>query len=350
MNPLPRPIIQGAKWILSSRLLEPVARPLAGLGTCLMYHRVIDEPQPRGSFHPNASLIVSCESFEAQMRFISENYQCLDVHQALQRLKQQDLMPGTVIVTFDDGYRDNLEFALPILERYKIPAAIFVTVGLLEKFFQPWWHELEDFLSGLQKLELTWNNSNYSWRLETPAEKRRAFQHLNSWLMVSSPKEQEALLEALRSRSAKQTRNFDLFLDWDQVQLLDRHPLITIGSHSMRHSVLSQLSSEELRDELVDSRQVLEKRLSHPIDFFCYPYGSSVQAGEREFAAVKAAGYSAAFTTRCGHLSAKTNGQLMALPRMDVGYYDTMLNFKWKLSGWEALRRERTERPSAPVL
>jgi len=84
-------------------------------------------------FNPFPGLIVDSESFEDQIRYYSENFECLSLEEACRRHTDKTLKPNSLLVTFDDGYRDNLTVALPILEKYQVPASIFLTTGLVDR-------------------------------------------------------------------------------------------------------------------------------------------------------------------------------------------------------------------------
>ena len=315
-----------------------------GLATCLTYHTIVPEKKNEKDFNPNLPLMVYVEHFEEQISYLSRNFRCLDLKTAVTQLQEGRLEPGSVMVTFDDGYRDNLEVALPVLEKYEVPATIFVTTGFVDGTIDLWWHELACLLNGITYLEYGQNGDRVQRSLRTPAEKMAAFNEMNSKLMGLSPEGQRQLLLSVRQAHPGSVSCRSEMLDWESVLKLDRHPLITIGSHSQLHLVLSTLSDEALGNELNQSRKTLETKLGHAVDFFCYPFGSRRQAGLREYEAARAAGFLAAFTTCCGHIQPEHRNHLTSLPRIDIGYRDKLVDFRWKLSGLESFRHNRGRR------
>jgi peptidoglycan/xylan/chitin deacetylase (PgdA/CDA1 family) len=329
------------KHAIRAALLSPVAAPLtrfvAGRCTCLMYHRIASGSARGREFFPNGTLFVFEEEFEKQMRFLSENYECLSLDEAVTMLEQATLPRRSVVVTFDDGYRDNL-LALPSLRRYRVPATIFVTTGAVGRTRSLWWDEQEHILSRLSRLDVKWRGEEWQFDLSTPAGKAEAFTRLNRTFKAMNPPDQDELMELLRDKARQSEINGPLFedetiLSWDEILEFDRDELITIGAHTADHFVLSRLSDDELRAQLITPKRELESRLGHPVDHFAYPFGGAGEAGPREFAATRDAGFRSAVTTRPGHWSLSSRAQMHALPRIWIDSGDTLEDFRWKLSG-----------------
>jgi peptidoglycan/xylan/chitin deacetylase (PgdA/CDA1 family) len=340
------------KKLVRFLFLTPLGRPLAALAgggaTCLMYHHLAPGPARREArFQPNLELFVAEEEFEKQVAWLARNHDCLAVGEAVALLKAGKLPRRAAIVTFDDGYRDNL-LAVPILRRHRVPATIYITTGAIARARTFWWDEHEAILAAVAQLELTWQGTPHRWELGTRELKERAFRDLNRMFKALPPAGQDELLIVLRS--AAQTAGLpppyfdaDAMLTWEEVTALDREPLITIGAHTVDHFVMSQLRDEELQRQIHESRDELQRRLGHPVQHFAYPFGREEHAGLREFAAVERAGFVSAVTTRPAHW--RGDVLLHALPRLAVDYSDTMEDFRWKLSGFAAaLQRRATKR------
>ena len=324
---------------LRSPIGAPVARGFAGLATCLMYHRIASggASDARAPFAPNLELFVAEQEFEKQIAWLARNHNCLRLDEAVMLLKQRKLPRRSVVVTFDDGYRDNL-LALPVLERYRVPATIYITTGAIARTRTLWWDEQESALAALSSLEL----QGRRWDLSTSELKGRAFGDLNRLFKSMQPAAQDELMSALRSRAGSEPIFRDeTILSWEEVRTLDRHPLITIGAHTVDHHVMTQLSENELEHQLTASRTELEHQLGHPVEHFAYPFGAVEHAAEREFNAAARAGFASAVTTRPGHW--RPQSRLHALPRIAVDFSDTMDDFDWKVNGGYAA----TQRPLA---
>lgn len=170
----------------------------------LMYHRV----SVQGEYD---QLNVDPENFDAQIKWLSEHRDVKPLPEVINEIREGKAHKNTVAVTFDDGYLDNLENALPILEKYNVPATIYVT---------------SDFAS--QKL------SHYRYR----SEKKR------------------------------------LHLNWQEIHKLSEHRLIHIGSHTVTHPMLSELDDDHVAAEIKDSKSDIERNISVNVADFCYPSGN----------------------------------------------------------------------------
>lgn len=329
-----------AKSLIRSLLSSPLGKPLrsrhSGLGSILLYHRVVDEISGVSAF-PSSGLSVHWKRFDEQMGYISRNFRCIDLGTAVRELREGTIKEKSVIVTFDDGYRDNMSLALPILERHKIPATIFVTTGLIDGTAPLWWFEIDFILKHTPFLTLSWRHLDFNYELSNWEQRSAALTELNSVMKTLSLKDQGELLELLRTKASERFSYSGEMLSWEEIALIAKHPLITIGAHTVNHPVMSRTAESDLQWELTDSRRELEKAVGKKIEFFAYPFGARDQADTRDFDAVKAAGYLAALTTRVGHLQFAHQEHLFALPRIPVDYFDSLDQFKWKLSGLFAM-------------
>lgn len=338
------------KKLAKSLLLSPLGTPLSmlagGGATCLMYHHIAPGPARREArFQPNLELFVAEEELDKQAAYLARNHDCLAIGEAVALLQAGRLPRRAAVVTFDDGYRDNL-LAVPILKRHGVPATIYITTGAIARARTFWWDEHEAILGALEWLELTWKGTAHRWELGTRDLKERAFADLNRMFKALPPPGQDELLAVLRASAEAAglpPPYFDpeAMLTWDEVIALDREPLITIGAHTVDHFVMRQLRDDELERQVRESRDELERRLGHPVRHFAYPFGREEHADAREFAAVERAGFVSAVTTRPAHW--RGNVSLHALPRLAVDYSDALEDFRWKLSGFAAMLQRRDE-------
>jgi peptidoglycan/xylan/chitin deacetylase (PgdA/CDA1 family) len=259
---------QQLKTCLQSDWLRPLSRGLAtlfrGQATSLLYHRILPGPvlaMPSGAFVPHLCLCVAAGRFDEQMDELQRRGGSMALPQAVAALKAGQLPPGTVTVTFDDGYRDNLKLALPILERYGIPATIFITTGLVDRSAVLWWEELEALVRGSPRLAFEWQGQAHDFELDEAAAQWRAFNTIVGLFRPLTPKAQAQLLVRLRASSNVSFSYDREILNWEELRELDRHPLITIAAHTVNHPVLTQVDSAALRSEIGQSRLRLEQQL-----------------------------------------------------------------------------------------
>ncbi len=264
-------------------------------GLILMYHRIAEVP-----IDPWA-LCVTPQQFSQQMEVLKKNFHPLTLEQLVQTQKAGKIPPRAVVVTFDDGYADNLHQAKPILEHYNIPATIFVSTGYLDKAHGFWWDTLEEFLLQPcklpEELTLTINQHNYHWQLEHAADysqqqyqadrftkaqeadpgTRMAF-YYEVWqrlLPLSEQQRQPILRQILDwSGSHHQTQPERRSLYSEEVVQLAQGDLIEIGAHTITHPFLSSQSVDKQKYEIEKSKADLEQLIHQSIDSFSYPFGN----------------------------------------------------------------------------
>lgn len=340
----------GSRWrgkLARSSLIRTL-RPWTGRATCLMYHRIcpdhsgLDELS-RG-FAPNLELSVTTSAFDEQMAFVANNFNCLSLPEAIEHLSRGKLPARSLIVTFDDGYLDNLTLALPILRKYQIPATVYIATGLIDRGRLPWWYELERLIDAGDGLHVHWQQQQLHFSTIDAAVKRRTFDFLNPMIKRMNPADQTRFMGLLRQGTVKRVEQENQLLDQLQLIELAADPLVTIGAHTHHHMTLSRLNPIRLRHEMIRSRELLEDWLGRPVEHLAYPFGGRSQASNREFSAAAELGFTSAVTTRLGHFQSFHKHHLLALPRIGIGYQDCMARFEWKLSGLYCMARRPLSR------
>lgn len=339
MHPLKRHL----STIFNHPRLSFLQRAYGGLASCLLYHRVIDQPLAERDYL-YSGLVVHRDSFEEQLSHVSRNYSCISLDEGVHKLRGGTLSPRSVMITFDDGYRDNLTIALPLLEKYGVPATIFITPGFIDGGPRLWWYEIEYLVRNLDHLCFEWRGELHHYSLNSWAEKNHALARLDPLFKKLRPEEQETLLSALYPPELAPFSYQGMMLSWDEIRELGRHPLITIGAHTMHHPVLSLLRPEEMKREIQGARDTLEAVLGHAVTHSSYPYGSVNEAGAREYAESGSSGCAASWTTRFGHIHGDHAERLHALPRVAVDYYDNREQFEAKLIGLDSMIKYRGRR------
>ncbi|MFU8830730.1 MAG: polysaccharide deacetylase family protein [Wenzhouxiangella sp.] len=340
----------GSRWrgaLARSRLVRAF-RPWAGLATCLMYHRICPDQAEHDDmapgFTPNRELNVTVSAFDEQMAFVTQNFNCISLPEAVEQLARGKLPERSLIVTFDDGYLDNLTLALPILRKHGIPATIYIATGLIEQVIPPWWDELETLVAAVDGFHIQWDRKFLHLSTIDTAAKHRTFDILDSMLKRMDQAEQTRFMGLLRHGPTKHIGQDNQFLNRSQLIELAADPLITIGAHTHHHLTLSALNPIRLRHEMIHSKALLEDWLKQPIEHLAYPFGGQTQAASREFSVAAELGFSSAVTTRLGHFQGFHKKHLLALPRIGIGHQDCMARFEWKLSGLYSMARRPISR------
>ncbi len=284
----------------------------------LTYHRVLPKAIQANSFSAPA-IIVTPETFDSHMRFLRRHLHPISVSE-LARTIQLGTIPkaGTCLVTFDDGWYDNLDYALPILRRHRIPAVLFVATDYIGTARCFWQERLARRLHNVRRLpvvrELFAKLGASGVESMNEEDARTAIRDI-----VTAMKEKPATvvdavvteLEALSSDPAMAGE--DYFLNWADLSTLASDGLVTIGSHAMSHTPLIKLAPDEVRRELAGSRSAIRAGLGIEVSSLAYPNGDA----STEVASIaRAEGYGVAFTTIRGLVTTGHHPQL--LPRINI--------------------------------
>jgi peptidoglycan/xylan/chitin deacetylase (PgdA/CDA1 family) len=266
----------------------------------LGYHRVSDaQPDSLG-------LSLSPENFRAQLEVIARRAQALSLAEAARSLAAGRVPRGGLVLTFDDGYADNLHTALPMLEARAIPATIFVTSGNRGDEF--WWDRLARVLAGRGIAADTYRIAGELECLSEP-ERERRLRELEAGNAGSPPAVHRAMTtEELRRAAAS--------------------PLIEIGAHGVSHAPLPGLSRARQLDEALRSRLELEGLVGKDVASFAYPHGA-ISTDTLEV--IREAGYRVACCSK-SDVATPASAEL-ALPRLWVGNLDGPAFERW-LTGW----------------
>lgn len=301
------------------RLAAPFTR---GPGAVLMLHRVADDAPLVAGYDPNKGLTVSPSFLDAALtRVRALGFEIVGMDAVAARLREgADLDAPFVAVTFDDGYRDTLRAAAPILRRHGAPYTVYVTPGFADRTARMWWVELEEAVRRLSHIETTIAGEALSLPARDGAEKTDAFFAIY-WRLRALP--EPALLDEVAKLA--DVAGYDplasaatLCCDWSELAELAADPLCTIGAHTMTHPRLATLPETEARAEMAGSRDAIRARLGVETRHFAYPVGDPTSASRRDFEIAKALGFETGVTTRPGMLFPEHGGDLLALPRVSV--------------------------------
>ena len=300
--------------------LHRIAAPWTrGAGAILTFHRVTAEPDE--SFAPNRLLSVTPDFLDAVLTHLRrKGYRVVRLDEVLPLLRTPGSVQPFVALTFDDGYRDTVTEALPVLERHQAPFTVFATTGFLDRTARLWWIELERALATLSSAEIALGGRRHRLVVRTAREKDKAFAAIRDRLLEGGDSSLLAAMTQLCDAAGVSPSNLvdELCMDWKDLARLVDHPLATIGCHTLTHSRLAKMGPEPMRDELRVSRRQLEDRLGVPVRHVCYPYGWATAAGTREFATAAGLGFATGVTTRPGVLTGAYAAAPTALPRISV--------------------------------
>lgn len=354
MSPLKHKVFDLAFRGLACVRADRWGRGLAqGIGAVLMLHHV--RPfMPRG-FAPNRLLEITPDYLDAVVRLVrAEGYDIFSMDEAVARVAETAVphkpRPFFVTFTFDDGYRDNVDHAWPVLAHHTVPWTLYAAPGFADGTASLWWLEFEEAIRRLPRISVDTGTGLFNARTQSDAEKQAAFTALY-WRLRAGPEDQLRHIVAQLAVEAgidgpALTRG--LCLDWQTLKALSGAPGITIGAHTLTHPMLAKHETGDVWQEISQSKTRLEQELERPVRHFAYPVGDPGSAGPREFALARKAGFISAVTTRPGHLFDGHADHLHALPRVSLnGYHQNEAALKALLSGlpflfWNRGRRLNT--------
>ena len=269
----------------------------------VLFHRVLAAPDPMLPNEPDTVL------FTQQMKWLQRGFNLLPLRQALTRLRSGNLPVGAVCVTFDDGYRDNADHALPILSQLGIPATFFVTTRYLDGGLM--WN---DRIIEAARYWATTAIDMARYGLE-PATfdggRAAAADQLLARIKYLPYDQREAVATDLFQRSGAQTTQ--LMMNEDDIRRLHRSGM-EIGGHTVSHPILCTIGLEQARTEIAANKSHLEAIIGSSIETFAFPNGRPHQDYDaRHVAVVRDCGYRQALTTAAGTATAGTSA--WQLPR-----------------------------------
>ncbi len=320
---------------------------LGGVGAILMLHHV--RPPRPDAFQPNRLLEVTpafLDTVLASLRRARIDLVTLDEMQ--RRLMESDFRTRFACLTFDDGYRDNLHYALPILRRYDAPFAIYVPTSFPDRLGDLWWLTLEAVIAARPRVELAMDGKEHRFDCEETEDKYALYDALY-WRLRGLDSEGE-LRMVVRDLAARYgvdiaARSNDLCMTWAEIDEVAKEPLATIGAHTVNHIMLKKASDGTARNEMALSASVIESALGARPRHFSYPVGDATSAGPRDFKLAAEVGFATAVTTRPGVLFPEHRAHLTALPRISLnGEYQRLRYAKTLMSGaptalWNRFRR-----------
>lgn len=308
----------GALYLTGAhRLFRPI---FAGVGSVFMLHHV--RPAREAAFQPNSHLEVTPQFLRATLTHLrSRDIDIVTMDELHRRLTERDFSRHFACFTFDDGYRDNRDFALPVMREFDAPFTVYVASDFAQGAGNLWWVALEMVIAKSSTVEVAIDGVSTRIDTSTPSAKHATFERLHDWLRVMRGRDDLAReIGALAARHGIDPAAIcrDLCLSWDELKTFAAEPLVGIGAHTVTHCNLAQQPDEIASQEMATSRARIEDALQRPVPHFAYPYGDRAAAGPREFALAKAAGFKTAVTTRPGMIFPESADYPTALPRVSL--------------------------------
>jgi peptidoglycan/xylan/chitin deacetylase (PgdA/CDA1 family) len=302
-------------------------RPRRPRPVILMYHRVaVAQHDPWG-------LAVHPERFEEQIAYLKHHRTPMSMDELVDRLLSKTLPANAVAITFDDGYRDNLVNAKPVLARHSVPATLFLATGFINQNTPFWWDELATMILAStqairdqqlwpgESVTLDWGEAERSdlvagWRASDEPRTARQNVYLAIWrkLQRATAEDRELAMNTLRRHLETDHDPLGKPMSSDEIRALLSDGLIELGAHTVTHPALTLLCRLESRREIEVSGHRCRELATKSVNGFAYPYGDMSSEVRSDVATL---GFSWACSTEGGFVDGK-QPDIYALPRVAV--------------------------------
>ena len=309
-----------------------VNKYFTGRATIFTLHRV--HPFEKGKLSVNENMKITptfLENFIIDL--LSNGYKFISLDRLHEILLNQEKVSKKIVMTFDDGYKDNFDLAYPILKKYDIPFTIFVTTSFPEKKAILWWYDLEDLII---KSEIITLSNDKQYICKTNKQKISTFLDIREKIMKLDP---NTFLNDLNSLFENYNIDWiskcnELAINWSQLQELSQDSLVTIAGHTKNHYPLNRLTKKNALLEIEEANILIESKIGKLVNHIAYPFGSQSEINQREIDLVKSLNLKTAVTTRDGNIYLQHFNFLESLPRI-------MLTEKFKIQDIGRVKRSR---------
>lgn len=301
----------------------------------LCYHGVVEAVAADRFGYGNT---VSIAEFRQHLQFLAKHFRPVSIADVIADREGRRALPErAALVTFDDGYRNNLVCAAPVLLETGVPCAFFVTTSYAGSRNVLWTDDLIGRILAFPGTEIELPGQEGLQPIPSGVDARRAFavqikercKRLD-WAMV------QPWLEALRSLSPAAPSNAELydFMSWDEVRALNKAGF-DIGSHTVNHPILTRIPADTLARELTESKASIERELQVPCESIAYPNGGAADVSAAVFAAARAAGYRVGFTVAERH--SPPGEDPLSISRLCIQGHLPMDAFTYRVNGLQRL-------------
>jgi peptidoglycan/xylan/chitin deacetylase (PgdA/CDA1 family) len=263
----------------------------------VVYHSINEYREDRIRI-PN---IVTPSAFEAQIQSMASTACFITLQQYLDHMREgRPLSKTSIIVTFDDGYKDNLTIASPILRKYGVPATFFISTGYMGREEMKWEDQLSCMIRRTEAsaISVSLPSGNASFDISNDKNKFKVINALVFALGHLSQAERSSILGELREQSHLNCADqAGVMMTWDDVQQIANTPGYSVGSHTVTHQHLTRIPLSEALFEVTRSKEQLEGEIKQPVTTLSYPYGDF---NSEIIAALKNAGYTCGATIEYG--------------------------------------------------
>jgi len=255
---------------------------------------------------------VEVHEFRRQLEFLVKRYAPISEQDLYESLVEDEPLPNNaVLVTFDDGYWNNREFAMPELERYEVPALFFLATNYVGRDKLLWTQELDELVMTWPFEKMPWPSHETTSVPKSPRQREMLAQQLRACCKRLPVAVTELFIKELRARVPHVENDSAVsclyeFMSWDDVRDLNNRGF-GIGSHTATHPILSRANRERIQQEMVQSKFRIEQELNERCRWFAFPNGGKHDVSSTATKCSRETGYVGAFVLRGGRSCAGTD-------------------------------------------
>ena len=317
------------------KICQNITSYISGDITIFCYHKVTNLNTEKLVGSLDEDLSINVKIFENQIKYLVDHFKIINPYDLMDIDKLQSVKEKKVMITFDDGYLDNLINALPVLKKYEVNAIIFVTTNFIDDNEIPWWDLLWEILIQKDNFILEGKKINFS---NNNKDKKKIFEYLKNKFFFLKKQEQTKFINEIsrENRIKSQPEIKSRFLSKDNIKNLIKEDLIHIGAHTHYHQNLGILNDSETKEEISTSKKILEDLTQSPINFFAYPFGTKNSYKKSDYKILKDNDFKLAFTTEFNNYKVGSHSPF-SIPRMGLGNSNDRKSIRDKVFGLDSL-------------
>jgi len=281
------------KWFFLRKKSFPVV--------IINYHSFVRDLNGVIETRPSVTHLI--DDFKREVQFLKSFFNIVSLDEVVTTLQSgKSFTKPTVVITIDDGYRDNYELLFPVLKEHQIPVIIFLSTGVIGTNAKNWYDRLANVILKTPKVSASIgdNNGNKRIALRSIKEKRRAYERIVEQLKDVTIDRRDQYLKLIAKDLGEINDNKTLMLNWDDVRMMrDAH--ISFGAHTHTHPILTQMPLEAAKRDILDSKKKIESELGMEVKHFAYPNGRKCDFNKELEQYCRQIGFSSISTFLYGH-------------------------------------------------
>jgi peptidoglycan/xylan/chitin deacetylase (PgdA/CDA1 family) len=292
-------------------------RGTGGAGVILRFERV--RPRRTARFQPLKSREITPRFLDRTIRALKRwKYDFITMEEVCRRAVTLATPRRFVCLTFDGCYKDVIASAYPVLAKHGVPFTVYVPTAFPDGLGEAWWLALEEVIAREHRISLVVDRQEQHLNIGTTSEKYEVYQFLEGWMRSLARSDLSAAIKDLCRRYSVDlaTVSRQASMGWDDLTKLAADPLVTIGSMTVNHPVLSNLRDADASREMTMGRAVAQAAFQYDIRHFAYPFGDRASFRHQHVAMAREVGFASAVSAISGIVEPAGRTNLHALPRI----------------------------------